>query len=57
MNRTVTAGARAGQVAFSNELPLAFIAGPCVIESEEHVRAHGSGDSRCTGLLCIQSLV
>jgi 2-dehydro-3-deoxyphosphooctonate aldolase (KDO 8-P synthase) len=37
MNRTVTAGVGAGQVAFSNELPLAFIAGPCVIESEEHV--------------------
>ncbi len=27
----------AGPVAFSNNLPLALIAGPCVIESEEHV--------------------
>ena len=37
MIRTVTAGSGAGQVAFSNAAPLAFIAGPCVIESEEHV--------------------
>ncbi len=28
---------RAGDVTFSNDLPLALIAGPCVIESEEHV--------------------
>jgi 2-dehydro-3-deoxyphosphooctonate aldolase (KDO 8-P synthase) len=26
-----------GEVSFGNELPLALIAGPCVIESEEHV--------------------
>lgn len=36
MNRTVTAGEQPG-VTFSNEAPLALIAGPCVIESEEHV--------------------
>jgi 2-dehydro-3-deoxyphosphooctonate aldolase (KDO 8-P synthase) len=37
MSRTVTVGAGDGRVSFSNDLPLAFIAGPCVIESEEHV--------------------
>jgi 2-dehydro-3-deoxyphosphooctonate aldolase (KDO 8-P synthase) len=30
-------GERAGQVTFSQSRPLALIAGPCVIESEEHV--------------------
>ncbi len=34
---TVTAGEPSGQVTFSNQGPLALIAGPCVIESEEHV--------------------
>lgn len=35
--RALTAGSGAGQVCFSNSAPLALIAGPCVIESEEHV--------------------
>lgn len=38
MNKTVTVGAGAGAVTFSNAAPIALIAGPCVIESEEHVR-------------------
>jgi 2-dehydro-3-deoxyphosphooctonate aldolase (KDO 8-P synthase) len=29
---------QAGSVSFSNSSPLALIAGPCVIESEEHVQ-------------------
>ena len=37
MSRTVAVGTGAGAVTFSNRAPLAFIAGPCVIESEEHV--------------------
>jgi 2-dehydro-3-deoxyphosphooctonate aldolase (KDO 8-P synthase) len=37
MTRTVVVGAGADAVTFSDAGPLAFIAGPCVIESEEHV--------------------
>lgn len=37
MNQTVTVGEGSAQVSFSNDAPLALIAGPCVIESEEHV--------------------
>lgn len=38
MSATVTAGdSLSRQVSFSNEAPLALIAGPCVIESEQHV--------------------
>ena len=37
MSVTVTVGEGDGQVQFGNELPLALIAGPCVIESEERV--------------------
>ena len=37
MSLAVTAKARAGDVQFSNTAALALIAGPCVIESEEHV--------------------
>src|SRR5215467_12669648 len=37
MKKTVTVGADASQVTFSNDASLALIAGPCVIESEEHV--------------------
>ncbi len=37
MSVTVVAGEGASQVAFSNDSPLALIAGPCVIENEEHV--------------------
>jgi 2-dehydro-3-deoxyphosphooctonate aldolase (KDO 8-P synthase) len=37
MNTTVVVGEEGGQVQFGNDLPLALIAGPCVIESEEHV--------------------
>ena len=37
MSVTVTVGEGAGQVQFGNDAPLSLIAGPCVIESEEHV--------------------
>src|SRR5438270_3300049 len=37
MSITVAVGDGGGQVSFGNESPLALIAGPCVIESEEHV--------------------
>jgi 2-dehydro-3-deoxyphosphooctonate aldolase (KDO 8-P synthase) len=37
MSLAVTAKAGGGTVQFSNTAPLALIAGPCVIESEEHV--------------------
>ena len=37
MKKTVTVGEDASQVTFSNDASLALIAGPCVIESEEHV--------------------
>ncbi|MBV9611274.1 MAG: 3-deoxy-8-phosphooctulonate synthase [Acidobacteriaceae bacterium] len=37
MIQRVTAGDAAGQVTFANDAPLALIAGPCVIENEEHV--------------------
>lgn len=36
MSFTVVAGEGDGRVAFGSELPLSLIAGPCVIESEEH---------------------
>jgi 2-dehydro-3-deoxyphosphooctonate aldolase (KDO 8-P synthase) len=37
MNRSVAVGDGPNRVVFSNSSPLSFIAGPCVIESEEHV--------------------
>jgi 2-dehydro-3-deoxyphosphooctonate aldolase (KDO 8-P synthase) len=37
MSVAVSVGQGAAQVTFSNTSPLALIAGPCVIESEEHV--------------------
>lgn len=37
MTKVVAAGKGASQVRFANNAPLALIAGPCVIESEEHV--------------------
>jgi 2-dehydro-3-deoxyphosphooctonate aldolase (KDO 8-P synthase) len=36
MTRQVRAGSGEGQVNFANDAPVALIAGPCVIESEEH---------------------
>jgi 2-dehydro-3-deoxyphosphooctonate aldolase (KDO 8-P synthase) len=38
MTYKVEVGSDAATVTFSNDAPLALIAGPCVIESEEHVR-------------------
>ena len=37
MSISVVVGQGAAQVTFANDAPLALIAGPCVIESEEHV--------------------
>jgi 2-dehydro-3-deoxyphosphooctonate aldolase (KDO 8-P synthase) len=37
MSLAVTVKAGAGEIKFANDSPLALIAGPCVIESEEHV--------------------
>lgn len=37
MRKVVVVGEGPSQVVFSNDAPLALIAGPCVIESEEHV--------------------
>ncbi len=37
MNQTIVVGSGATRVIFTNRAPLALIAGPCVIESEEHV--------------------
>jgi 2-dehydro-3-deoxyphosphooctonate aldolase (KDO 8-P synthase) len=37
MSQVVSVGSGAAEVVFSNRTPLALIAGPCVIESEEHV--------------------
>jgi 2-dehydro-3-deoxyphosphooctonate aldolase (KDO 8-P synthase) len=37
MSLAVSVGEGPGRVSFANTSPLAFIAGPCVIESEEHV--------------------
>jgi 2-dehydro-3-deoxyphosphooctonate aldolase (KDO 8-P synthase) len=37
MSRTVLAGEGSGRVTFANGTPLALIAGPCVIESGDHV--------------------
>ncbi len=37
MSAAVTVGQRSACVTFANNSPLALIAGPCVIESEEHV--------------------
>jgi 2-dehydro-3-deoxyphosphooctonate aldolase (KDO 8-P synthase) len=36
MTRQVRVGSGDGQVTFANDAPIALIAGPCVIESEEH---------------------
>ena len=36
MTRQVRVGSGEGQVTFANDAPLVLIAGPCVIESEEH---------------------
>jgi len=49
MNRTVSAGGGSVKVAFSNVLPIAFIAGPCVIESEEHVLRMAAGIGNVLG--------
>lgn len=38
MTKKIEVGSGASAVTFSNDAPLALIAGPCVIESEEHVR-------------------
>lgn len=38
MSHKIEVGSGAAAVTFSNDTPLALIAGPCVIESEEHVR-------------------
>ncbi|HEX6546470.1 MAG TPA: 3-deoxy-8-phosphooctulonate synthase [Bryobacteraceae bacterium] len=38
MSQKIEVGSGAAAVTFSNSTPLALIAGPCVIESEEHVR-------------------
>ena len=38
MKQKIEVGSGAAAVTFSNDAPLALIAGPCVIESEEHVR-------------------
>jgi 2-dehydro-3-deoxyphosphooctonate aldolase (KDO 8-P synthase) len=37
MSRTVLAGEGSAEITFANNAPLALIAGPCVIESREHV--------------------
>lgn len=37
MSQKITVGQAPAHVTFSNDAPLALIAGPCVIESEEHV--------------------
>jgi 2-dehydro-3-deoxyphosphooctonate aldolase (KDO 8-P synthase) len=37
MSHVIVAGEGSGEVTFDNRAPLALIAGPCVIESEEHV--------------------
>lgn len=37
MTHQVRVGSGGGQVTFANDSPLALIAGPCVIESEQHV--------------------
>lgn len=37
MSRRISVGKSGSEVVFSNDSPLAVIAGPCVIESEEHV--------------------
>lgn len=37
MSKIVVAAEGSSQVTFSNDAPLALIAGPCVIESEEHI--------------------
>jgi 2-dehydro-3-deoxyphosphooctonate aldolase (KDO 8-P synthase) len=37
MSRTVVLGEAPAQITFANNTPLALIAGPCVIESSEHV--------------------
>jgi 2-dehydro-3-deoxyphosphooctonate aldolase (KDO 8-P synthase) len=37
MSRRVLVGNPGAEIVFSNDAPLALIAGPCVIESEEHV--------------------
>lgn len=37
MSRTVVAGEGSAKITFANNVPLALIAGPCVIESREHV--------------------
>ena len=43
MSVSVSAGEGKGKVTFSNNAPLALIAGPCVIESEEHVLRMANG--------------
>jgi 2-dehydro-3-deoxyphosphooctonate aldolase (KDO 8-P synthase) len=37
MSRTVVVGEASAEITFSNSAPLALIAGPCVIESRDHV--------------------
>jgi 2-dehydro-3-deoxyphosphooctonate aldolase (KDO 8-P synthase) len=46
---TVTVGSGSSQVVFGAQSPLALIAGPCVIESEEHVLHMASAIRKITG--------
>src|SRR6185437_12433931 len=49
MRRVVVAGEGPWQVTFGNDSPLALIAGPCVIESEEHVLRMATGIREMAG--------
>jgi hypothetical protein len=49
MSVAVTVGQGSAQVVFANNSPLAFIAGPCVIESEEHVLRMASAIQQAAG--------
>ena len=48
---------QAGNVSFSNDGPLALIAGPCVIESEEHVHKMAANHPLRCGRFRVQGLV
>ena len=46
MSRTIQVGSGPAEVDFFERAPLALIAGPCVIESEEHVAPDGAQQIR-----------
>jgi 2-dehydro-3-deoxyphosphooctonate aldolase (KDO 8-P synthase) len=55
MSRTVLVGEAPAQITFANNTPLALIAGPCVIESSEHVLRMAKAIRQIAGAFVFQA--